>query len=347
MRVFSQRKHAALAQPDAAPGPLTRDQVITAFELMLGRRPVDEWEIGAGRRAADLRGLVEQLIGSDEFRTRYEAMIRGRAVGPARPAPILLGDRVLAWTRRGQRIYLVPQDVDMTPHILLHGTWEAHVEQTLLRFARPGSVVIDLGSNVGYYTIALCSAVEPSGRVYAFEPHPQLMRLLQATLFVNGLLHLIELHACAASDGPGNLILASSPDHYGSGNISPSQPDAGYAADYCERVEVPAVTLDAALGDRVASVDLMHLDIEGAEPLALRGAQSLIERSPNLKIVTEWSVGMMAARANVGDFVAWLDGLGFRFWRIDRQTAELSSVPRDAVAGLPHGDLLLSRTDPG
>ena len=333
---------------------LRRDEVAVAFELLVGRRPIDQSEIEAASRLGGLRELVDYLLATEEFAHRYQELkksgARGAPCRPAvipRPAPIFLGDRVLCWTHRGQRLYVVPQDVDITPRVLLDGTWELHVEATMLRFMRPGYTVIDCGANIGYYTIILCAAVAPQGKVYAFEAQPDLVRLLKATIYINGLGHLIELQCCAVSDRAGSLILAQSPDHHGSGNVVPGHFIPTYDDNYPIRIEVPAVTLDAALGDRVGAVDLIHMDIEGSEPLALRGAQALIERSPGVKIITEWSVDMMGARADLGEFVVWLKGLGFRFWVIDRESAELTPVEANALLGLPHGDLLLSRTDLG
>jgi hypothetical protein len=137
------------------------------------------------------------------------------------------------------------------------------------------------------------------------------------------------------------------PDHYGSGNFVPPGFLPGYDKMYSTRLQVPAVTLDAALADRVGTVDLIHMDIEGAEPAALRGAQTLIERSPGVKIITEWAVGIMGAHAvDIGGFVAWIEERGFRFWRIDIHTADLVPVAGTALGDLSHCDLLLSRTDP-
>jgi len=334
-------------------GALRREEVIAGIELLLGRAPASEFEIEETLRLPNIQQLVEYLIRSAEFRKRYKLMsqiepawAKGR-VEVERPASIFLGDRVFCWTHRGQPLYVVPQDVDLTPRILANGAWELHVEQVMLRFVRPGDTVIDLGANVGYYTIILCAAVSPKGIVYAFEAHPDLVRLLKATIHVNGFGPLIELHGCAVSDQPGTLTLALSPDHYGSGNVVPGGSNAGYDEGYPIRLQVPAVTLDQTLGERIRAVDLMHLDIEGSEPLALRGAQALIERSPGIKIITEWSVAMMGAHVDLGEYVAWLDGLGFRFWLIDRETAQLSPVERTGLVHLPHCDLLLSRTDPG
>jgi FkbM family methyltransferase len=332
---------------------VTAEQVVAGFQLILGRPTVHHGEMEAALQLAGLPELVEHLIKTAEFRDRYVRLMQLQAVGETNAAPrkrhaaIFLGDRVLCWTHRGQPIYLVPQDVDLTPRILRDGAWEMHVEETMLRFARPGDTVIDLGANVGYYTIILAAAVAPRGKVYAFEAHPDLVRLLRATIHFNGIGELIELHCCAVGDRPGTLSLALSPDHYGSGNVVPPGFVPTYDEGYPTRIEVPAATLDATLGERLGAVNLMHMDIEGSEPFALRGAQALLERSPGVKIITEWSVGMMAMRVDVVEYSRWLAGLGFRFWLIDRDTAALRPLEQTDLLNLPHSDLLLSRTDPG
>jgi hypothetical protein len=84
------------------------------------------------------------------------------------------------------------------------------------------------------------------------------------------------------------------------------------------------------------------MDIEGSEPLALRGAQRLIERSPRVKIVAEWSAGMMSTRTDLGAFVTWLVDRGFKFGIIE-PGAKLSIVEPSTVSTLPHCDLLLTR----
>ena len=105
------------------------------------------------------------------------------------------------------------------------------------------------------------------------------------------------------------------------------------------------MTLDAVLADRVHNVDLLRMDIEGSEPLALRGAETLIRRSPKIKIITEWSVGMMSSRTDIQAFVAWLVELGFGFWLIE-PGAGLTNMDPSALFELPQRDLLLARDNP-
>jgi FkbM family methyltransferase len=247
-------------------------------------------------------------------------------------------------------IYVAPLDVDLTPSILRHGRWEAYIEEMLVALLHPGDTVIDLGANVGYHTLAIADAVGASGQVHAFEANPEVMRLLRATMFVNGLSsHVgegrVSLYERAVLDRSGTVTLASAPGHYGSGHVIDDNPSSDYGPFYSIRVEVPTVTLDALLGDRLSRVGLIHMDIEGSEPIALRGAQRILARSPQIKIVTEWNTNMMAARADVGQYIDWLADLGFRFWRIGYPPTVIE-VDRSALLDLAHCDLVLSRHPP-
>jgi FkbM family methyltransferase len=323
---------------------VTADDVIACIEMILGRTPptsLVEYHLGLG--FADRFALGKYMISTSEFRDLYKDFDRH-----SKGTPIFLGDRVLAFTHRGHIIYLMPSDVDLTPGILLRGHWESHVEKAVIASIRPGDTVIDVGANVGYHTLAMASAVGSSGTVHAFEANPDVMRLLRATMFVNRLSSWVgtgrvNLYEKAVLDKPGIVVLASAPGHFGSGHVFTD--GRSYEPAYSTRVEVPATTLDSAITDRVGKVDFIHMDIEGSEPLALRGGLALIERSPGIKIIIEWSVGMLRARGDVGEFVAWLVQLGFRFWLIKAEGG-LTSIDPSSLPTLPHCDLILSRKDP-
>jgi FkbM family methyltransferase len=344
----------------AAPG-VTAEDITACIELMLGRTPEPELveyhlKLGFHNRFA----LGEYVLGSAEFESRYASRIghdaeslldRPPPGGARRPAAMFLGDRVLAFTHRGHIIYLVPSDIGLTPSVLLHGGWEPHVEQTIVNSLRPGATVIDIGANVGYHTLRMAEAVGTTGQVHAFEANPEVMRLLRATMFVNGFSSWLGdgrvcLHECAVLDKPGTIVLASSPGFSGSGHVViDDMPSSDYGPAYSTRVEVAAVTLDAELADRIETVDLIHMDIEGSEPLALHGARGMIARSPQIKIITEWIMRMMQTRADIPEYVAWLAGLGFRFWRIDAGP-NLTELDRVSVLTAADCDLLLSRQEP-
>jgi FkbM family methyltransferase len=322
---------------------LTRNDVIAAFEIVLGRRPESEDAIRhhLGLGLTSRVALGERLLQTPEGSARVRHLLGQRAI---RPAHLFLGDRVLSYTHTGARIYLAPDDVDLTPHMLETGVWERHVEQAVRRLLRPGQAAADIGANVGYHTLAIAEAVGPAGRVDAFEANPVVARLLRSTLFVNGLAERVRLHDVAVSDTAGHLIIAASPGHLGSGNVLLAGDPPSYAAAYPIRAEVPATRLDDALAD-LPVLNLLRMDVEGFEPRALLGGETLIRRSPDLCVVAEWSVPMMSSRADVPAFINWITALDFRFWIIG-SNSELEAVPTDALLSLPHSDVVMARSEP-
>ena len=339
IRRLVEERDAVVAEHSTSTG-VTADDIIACMEMILGRTPDPELvEHHLQRGFPDRFALGKYMINTREFQNRYAA-----AMPNFRPASVFLGDRILTLTHRGNIIYLAPGDNDLTPWITLYGEWEPHVENTILDMLRPGDTVIDIGANVGYHTLAMANGVGSGGQIHAFEANPEAMRLLRATMSLNAF-GWIRLYEKAVLDRPGTFTLASDPDHFGSGHVITDRQSSDYGASYSKRVEVASVTLDAELAHKVGTVDLIHMDIEGSEPLALRGGQVLIERSPNIKIITEWSVGMMGARADVGEYIAWLVKLGFSFWLIEAASALTKIEPSSALT-LPHCDLMLSRNKP-
>jgi FkbM family methyltransferase len=339
IRRLVEERDAVVAEHSTSTG-VTADDIIACMEMIFGRTPDPELvENHLQRGFPDRFALGKYMIKTREFHNRYAGEMHN-----VRPVSVFLGDRILTLTHRGNIIYLSPGDNDLTPWIALYGKWEPHVENTLLASLRPGDTVIDIGANVGYHTLVMANGVGSGGQIHAFEANPEAMRLLRATMSLNAF-GWIRLYEKAVLDRSGTFTLASDPDHFGSGHVITDRESSDYGASYSKRVEVAAVTLDAELAHQVGTVDLIHMDIEGSEPLALRGGQALIERSPNIKIITEWSVGMMGARADVGEYVAWLVKLGFDFWLIEPATG-LTKIEPSATLTLPHCDLMLSRKNP-
>jgi FkbM family methyltransferase len=248
-----------------------------------------------------------------------------------------LGSRAVALTHSGLKIFLDVRDIGMTPHIALSGEWERHVEQVLRRLLKPGAQVVEVGANMGYHSLAMAQVVGPTGHIHAFEANPRVLALLRDSVTVNGFDGRVTVHEAAALAEPGRIAFAVHPAHIGSGHVAPAE----RAAEYSERFEARAVRIDDVLHE-LPEAHLMRLDCEGSEPQALRGAEALIRRSPDLMLVTEWDTPMMGAREDVGAFEAWLRGLGLV--HVQEITAQgLRPMAEGSLAGLAHADLLFSR----
>lgn len=265
-----------------------------------------------------------------------EAAVRRLAEAPTRVVP--MGDRVLALTHTGRKIFLDAADIGITPHIAMTGMWERETEIVVRRLLRPGQTAIEVGANMGYHTLAMAEEVGPTGRIHAFEANPAIAKLLDATIQVNGFLDRVVLHPKAALAQRGEVEFAVHPDHCGSAHLAVPQDQPCYTG----RARVPGVPLDEEPGRDLPAVDMIRMDAEGSEPLVLRGAAWLLARSPNLTIVMEWAPLLMGGYCDVAGFAGWLETLGFRAGRI-LPDATLEPMDRAALLAAGHIEVVFQR----
>ena len=141
----------------------------------------------------------------------------------------------------------------------------SHVMKLLRATLRPGATFVDVGANIGFHTVLAAQLVGPAGRVVAIEPSPWALDLLRANLWRSGAAATVL--PAAAAEASGKVRLAAAPDHHSGARL----------AEHGE-IEVEAARLDDLIPDLV--VDVLKVDVGGAEPLVLRGASELVERSP-------------------------------------------------------------------
>jgi FkbM family methyltransferase len=232
----------------------------------------------------------------------------------------------------GQLIFVDPLDEHLTPSIVAYGRWESWIERTIRRLLKPGDRVIEVGANVGYYTLIMGALIGPSGRLDAFEANPQMARLLRRSVVCSGRVGAVTVHEKIVADRSGAMQLYVSARAGGAGNLVEHGWNIG---DDTEVVECEAVRLDDVFEGQ--SVDFIRIDTEGAELLILNGALDLLRRSPSVKLCIEWSVGMMGLRGDLPGLVTSLDEMGFRFWRVELEgvtpmtLAELLAAPNCEV----------------
>jgi FkbM family methyltransferase len=226
---------------------------------------------------------------------------------------IFLGDHTaVTFLNNGIRILVDTRSIDVGIHLLTLGEWEPNYMSLFNKLLKVGDTVLDIGANHGIYALHAALAVGPSGRVHAFEPNPRLARLVDFSLKLNGFGSFATLHPVGVSDRMGSARLIFSEAFSGGGAISECQLNAAQQGAQCN-----LVALDAVFADPGFKVDVIKMDVEGHEGLALRGMRGLLERSRDVKIMMEFGPEMMA-RAGVGaeEILAMLGGLGFKTWLI-------------------------------
>lgn len=181
----------------------------------------------------------------------------------------------------GNPFFVNTNDKAIGAWIVLTGVWETATDTLLTNYAKPGMTVIDIGANVGYYTVRLGDVVGPTGRLYAFEPNPELYPYLLENTKINGFSGHVTVFNCGLGEKEVNLNLNFGTNHLGGGSIVKKQ-----SATFDRSVEVSVKRLDDVLGE-VEAVDLIKLDVEGFEPQVLRGAEAIISRSPDAAFLIE------------------------------------------------------------
>jgi FkbM family methyltransferase len=189
---------------------------------------------------------------------------------------------------------------------------EENILQCWESLAKGARIVLDVGANAGIYSLAAL-AIQPDATVHAFEPTPEIAARLRATAKLNGLDRL-HVHQLAVSSKNGEAVLKRFRGELGTNEgmnfISRDLRDSG-----TERVQT--VSIDQFCQDHsINHIDLMKLDIQGHEHLALKGAEPLI-RSGHIGIIfleLNWAKSAVATCAAT-ESIRLLEQAGYRFSR--------------------------------
>jgi len=176
--------------------------------------------------------------------------------------------------------------------IFISGDFEPNVRREILSILKPGDLFLDIGANVGFFSLLAAKAVGPEGKVYAFEPAPKARTALRRNLALNHIQNVMVV-AAALSDGPGRAALfLDARNNSGASSLNRS-PHSG------ESVEVELDTYDRFASQNALPVPaLVKLDVEGAEVKVLRGMQALLagpNPPPVVLEVSEWSLKQMGS----------------------------------------------------
>ena len=262
------------------------------------------YQTASGSQSVHIRGKLKKLQNTITT-VRHHIGPDPAQASAMRPYYYLGNDAALTQLSTGHPFLVNTRDRGITTWIILGGVWETFVDDILCALVRPGQVFIDVGANQGYYTIKLGHLVGEAGAVFSFEPNPELYRFLFDNVSINGLASRVRAYRVAAGDAPGQSILRFPYNNMGGGHVAvPGHP----AAPQTDDVDSGSYRIDVARIDDVLPArtvaDLIKIDVEGYEPLAVRGMRETLDRSPNAAIVLEVAV---AAWARFGDPIALLE----------------------------------------
>lgn len=200
--------------------------------------------------------------------------------------------------------------------------FERNELQFILEVFQPGMTFMDIGSNVGLFAIAAAKKLVNS-RVYAFEPCSWTFQMLQQNIRLNNLSNVIPIRT-ALGDYKGEALLQiNAPNKDGLNTIgSPSHSDCQVVASEM----VPITTLDAFVAaNGIAQVDVMKVDVEGAELLVFQGGQYLLQRKDAPLILYESYIWCTAGLSYHPVEIMWLlEDYGYSLFTLDSKTGQIA-----------------------
>ncbi len=247
----------------------------------------------------------------------------------------------------GQRLITLPggasMEIDLSnghQRMMYVGSFLRPLVKIMRGLLNPGDRVVDIGANVGFVSLAAAGLVGATGKVFAVEPFPSNLQSLRRNLELNPSLP-VRVEAVAVAETRGKLCLYAPPeDEHRDFNVSLIPVD-GY-----RQLDVPATPLDElweSWGCQTAQ--LLKIDVEGAEPIALRGGAKVLSSGKVKHVFTEVNgyylpkVGSSPQKL-IDQFIEF----GFLPARLEGNRAVPFQEPEPAPDGLVDDRLFVHRT---
>jgi len=224
--------------------------------------------------------------------------------------------------------------------ILNHGFFQQNVFDTLMAFAEPDSVALDIGANIGSYAIPLARAF-PDIEVHGFEPNPVVIKRFSENIALNRLINRnIKVKPIALSDTPGRMNFYAVSTLEGNPGLS-SFHEESLGNEQHQSIEIDVETLDCLYLDSSKHISVIKMDVQGHELQVLNGGLRMLEKfRPAIVFEHEDSLfSSTEAALNTKQQIAGLfNKLGYRCFYISRYGSDLlTSVKWDRPL---NGDVL-------
>lgn len=202
---------------------------------------------------------------------------------------------------------------------------------------QPGQTAVDVGAHVGVHAVILGFQVGEGGRLFCFEPDPELAEALHITLLMNGMLHRAQVIAAAVAGQPGRMAF----------HRTPHSPESTLFPDpellHRDSIEVAVTSLDAAI-PAGQPVHFLKIDAEGAEAAIYRGMGRILRENRSIRMAIEFAPSHFArAGEDPAAFLAQAQADGFSLFTISEPEGAVEPVEPAALLAARTSNILLER----
>ena len=226
-----------------------------------------------------------------------------------------VGDNeLLIRTKYGFPVYCFGNDMSIGFPVILCGIWEPHLTSLLYQKTKPGMVAVDIGANIGYFSALFSSC---GAYVHAFEPNPVMSEIIYRNIYINNVHSVVindesgrsksVVNQCAVDAQIDTVKMEFNSRITGGASLKKAafRESMYRELGQTKSIKVDIITLDEySKNYDLQSVDIIKIDVEGFEEEALKGAENLIRRSPDLMLVMEYTRGCYSS-----NFLPWLKKL--------------------------------------
>jgi FkbM family methyltransferase len=217
-----------------------------------------------------------------------------------------------------------------------NGFFELGTEKYFRSIIKEGMNVVDVGAYLGIYTL---HALAAGCRVYSYEPTPKIYKILVDNIGINGFepTHRANLYNFAVSDMVGEAKFSIVGNGVGQMNsLFASNPED-------KKIDIKTVNLDDHLS-HLDHVDIVKIDVEGAEPLVLKGMKEIIEKNPCIIIIMEFAPSHLSRGGKEPiDFINNIRSMGMDIHLIHNESGEILDMSDDALCAVFSENVLLTR----
>jgi FkbM family methyltransferase len=250
-------------------------------------------------------------------------------------------DRAWLRTEWGGKLIVDTTDLLMSPWLLLDGVWEPDVTEWFRATLKPGMTFVDVGANVGYFSVMAAFLVGREGRVIAFEAMPATYELLAKNVIVNWMTSFTTAENLALYSDSRRLKFYVRKYYHGNSSLAVVSHEEGRLYDDIEEIEVEAMSLDEYLCRNPAEPDVIKVDVEGAELQVFRGARKTLADNPDVIVMCEWSQDQIrTAGDDPAELAEELRAQGFRAYRID---TGMQPISYEELLAVPYCNVVLKR----
>jgi len=225
------------------------------------------------------------------------------------------------------KMFLHPNDAFRLSIYGIHGT---HDFKIIKNNVKDGDNVVDLGANIGYFTLILAKLVGPTGKVFAFEPDPRNLALLKKNVEYNNYKNVIIIPK-AVSNVNDRCTLYTGQKTFGQNKIY--KPKKTKTQKFIP-IDSETVRLDDFFKTNglLDKISFIKMDVEGAEFLALSGMKEILKLNKNIKIFTEAEISYLEdAGSSYDQFIDLLTENDFTFSIADNRTETLTKVNKSQL----------------